>query len=430
MTAATEAQDRAAIRWTLSLLPALVGLAGIVVMVLGAILSGIPDGRQGWTAIGIAAIVIAASVISGSSYGLYLALAILVAGGFVVDGGPSTAELAILVFTLVIVHEIVRFSLDTRRPSRLAPGLAVRYGLRSIVVAVLLVVAALAIEAFADRAPTNQFWIPVAVAVTAIPTFAIYGAERLQSASRFGKYFDSHVTRAVIAAVATAGIVAIVVVGAQARSSLVPTVADPAASVTGPTTTTTAPAISEVTTPGRTADPWMVAVAVAVIAVMIYFILRRPEAVFELEEAEQPIEDRSFELGATGLADSEAELVNLDSETLARLLGELQLDISSERDPSRAIRFGYATIEQRLADIGVHRADVETEREFLARTMTPLGSAAGAMTTLTGLFERARFGTDPVSEAMRAQALEAIDDLIAATNSSASGRSSGRGDLR
>lgn len=411
---AADEQDRPMVAWTLSLLPALVGLLGIVLLVVGSILSGITDGSQGWTFTMLAAVLVATTVVGGSSYGLYLALLISAIGGLVVDGGPSTFELVVLMLTLLIVHEVIRFSVDARRPSRFGPGLITRYLWRTVAVGLFLIGLAVAAEWLIDRAPTAPAWVPIGVAVAALPLFVLFGAERLSE--KVG--LDRPLVRAVLGALLTVAIIALVVIGAQARNEISSSAieSDPARSVaTAPATTTTVPEDGPAEST-RTLPSWMVLVVVGLIGLFIYLMLRRPEAIFQLEEIEQPAEASSFELGVVGLADTEAELVSLDEEALARLLGDLQLDISAERDPGRAIRFGYARIEQRLAELGVERADTETEREFLARAMGPLGSAAEAMTSLTRLFERARFGHDPIDETMRQQALGAIDDLITATS--------------
>lgn len=405
---------RTMVTWTLSLLPALVGAVGVVAIVVGAVLSGVTDGRQGWPFTLLAALLVATTVVSGSSVGLYGALAIVAAGGLVVDGGPSTAELVALVSTLVVVHEVVRFSLDARRPSRFGSGVVAGHLARMVGVGAILVALALGLDAVDDRAPAADGWIPIGVAAAALPLFVLWAAAQLDRVARL----RGVVARAAIGVAATAAIVALVMIGAQARTEVVSTAVDdvPATTVAPPTTQVP---VTDVGEPSTTTVPslWVAAIAVVVLAALVYLMLRRPEAVFDLDELAQPGEGSAFELGLAGLADSESEPVNVDEDVLARLLGDLHLDMATEPDPGRAIRFGYATIERRLAEAGLRRADHETEREYLVRAMPPLGGAAEAMTTLTGLFERARFGQDPVAEALRQQALVAIDDLLEAITS-------------
>lgn len=388
----------------------------MVLLVVGSMVSGVTVAAQGWPATVVAAGAIGATVITGSSYGLYLALVVVATGGLVADGGPTRAELVALVVTLLVVHEVTRFSLDARRPSRFGSGLIGRYAARTGAAALALAVIALAAGPVADRSPTDDLWIPVGMVGATIPLFALFAAGRLPAVPAL----DGLALRVGVGVVATAALITLVVIGAQARGQITSSTVDPGqAQVAGPTTTTTTPVEQDRSTTAREVESWMVVLTVGLIAAFIYFMLRKPEATFDLEDVEQPAEGNALDLMVGGLAETDAEMISLDEDTLARLLADLQLDIAAERDPGRAIRFGYAQVEQRLADLGLGRADAETEREFLERAMRPLGVAATAMATLTELFERARFGHDPVDEAMRAQALEAIDALIAATAATA-----------
>lgn len=407
-----EAVDRPMVTWTLSLLPALIGAGGVAATVIGAVLAGVTDGRQGWPFTLLAALLVTGTVVVGASFGLYSGLAIVAVGALVADGGPSTAEKAALVSTLVVVHEVVRFSLDARQPSRFGPGLVVGVVGRTVGVGCAAVALVLAFDAVADRLPSAEGWIPVGVAAAALPLFVLWGAERLDRVAPLGR----PLVRAAIATVATVAVVALVVIGAEARSQVVSSGSEEGPATTiAPTTTLVPESVEgEGSTSTTVLGPWTVVLVLVVLAVLLYLMLRRPEAAFDLDEMEQPGEGSAFELGVAGLADGESELLTVDEDVLSRLLGDLQLDMAAEPDPGRAIRFGYATIERRLADAGVARADHETEREFLVRAMPPLGGAAGAMTSLTGLFERARFGHDAVPEAHREQALAAIDDLLGA----------------
>jgi hypothetical protein len=60
------------------------------------------------------------------------------------------------------------------------------------------------------------------------------------------------------------------------------------------------------------------------------------------------------------------------------------------------------------------RRPEETEGEYLERTLGALGAGGPALTRLTDLFEVARFSDAPVSERMRQDALDALEQVRAA----------------
>jgi Domain of unknown function (DUF4129) len=82
--------------------------------------------------------------------------------------------------------------------------------------------------------------------------------------------------------------------------------------------------------------------------------------------------------------------------------------LESERDPRRAILLAYAQMEQAFRNVEIVRARDETASEFLGRTTRQLPVSAGDAAVLTGRFEEARFSTHRLTEADRAQALEAL----------------------
>jgi hypothetical protein len=400
---------------TLSLLPTIVGALGIAATVATGVISGVTDGPQGWAATGVAALGVTVTVLSGGSYGLYAGLAILAVGGLVADGGPTRFEVTALVIALIIVHEIVRFSLDARLPSRFGPGVVLRYVGRLLGCGLILGVVSVVVQTVITSEPEGRFWLPVGLGVAALPLFVRRGAELADP----WMWFRSPALRAVTGTVFVALVVTLVALAAAAKPEAQDQPTD--AAVIPTTTTTTAPAddagpaAETITVPS-----WAILLAGLVVAVLIYLILRRPEAIFQLEEVDRRVEDNTFDLAVAQLANAEDETVEVDEDALARLLRDLQLDISNEQDPGRAIRFGYAKIEQQLTDIGIVRTAVETEREFLLRALPTLGSAGAAMTRLTRLFEQARFGHQPVDEAMRQEALTAIDELLAVGGSTSS----------
>lgn len=404
---------------TLLLLPALVGLVGIGVTVVAGILGGVTDGPQGWTATAVAALAVTVTVLTGGSYGLYAGLTILAVGGLVADGGPTAAEVTALAILLLLVHEIVRFSLDARSPSRFGPGVVVRYVGRvlaaGVVIALTSAAVHLVIDAIDGADGTARILIPIGLAAAGVPLYIRRGAELLERTD-VRRTKTGAAAAGILAVALTVAVVLVAAIGAETQRRIGDTSAadQSTASVTTTTTTTTVP--DEPVDTGertRTLPSWVVVLGVVVLAILIYLILRRDEAIFELEDVDRRVEEGALDLAVGGLGDPEDETVEVDEDALARMLRDLQLDIAAEADPGRAIRFGYATIEQQLADRRLVRAATETEREFLARAIPRLGDAADAMAALTGLFEVARFGHEPVTERMRQDALAAIDALLA-----------------
>lgn len=406
---------------TLLLLPTVVGLAGIAMTVVTGVLGGVTDGPQGWAATAVAALAVLVTVLTGGSYGLYAGLTILAVGGLVADGGPNALEITLLPICILIVHEVIRFSLDARRPSRFGPGVIVGYISRLVVGCLLVAAASGLVQVIIGRAPAGGAWVPVGLAAAAIPLFIRRGAEILDGQTVLG----TTASRVAIGVMLIAVTISLVTIGAEAQTE-----SDAATQTTETAQTTT----TTIDVPTATADGdetsitvpgWAVVLVVILLGVMIYLILQRDEAIFELEDVDRRVEDNAFDMAVGQLGDQENELVEVDEDVLARLLSDLQLDISAEADPGRAIRFGYAKIEQRLADMRLTRTVVETEREFLIRAIPTLGSAGEAMTTLTRLFERARFGHEPVDENMRGQALDAIETLIERVVDDSSKKASG-----
>jgi hypothetical protein len=108
----------------------------------------------------------------------------------------------------------------------------------------------------------------------------------------------------------------------------------------------------------------------------------------------------------------------IDPATLAMLDASLD-DLRREADPRRAVTAAYARTERGLAARGFARRPSETPTEYLQRALAGDGTeslarhdvAAGPLGELTALAERARFSAQPVDEAMRARAIDALETL-------------------
>ena len=71
----------------------------------------------------------------------------------------------------------------------------------------------------------------------------------------------------------------------------------------------------------------------------------------------------------------------------------------------------YVAMQQRLAERGLARSPSEAPREFLRRVLVSNRASEREATTLTGLFEEARFSAHPIPERPRAVALSALKSL-------------------
>ncbi len=398
----------------LAVLPAAVGALGVIWALAGAFATGVADGRPGLPiAVGVAVLVLA-TVVSGSGAGLSAGLGVLTVAAVTSGDEPVTrTELVVLVVAVIVIHETVRFSLDARRPARLGPGLVTRYLVTTAGVAAAAAAIAAVLHRLATTAPGPAGWIPVGLAAAGVPALALWAGRRVP-ADRAGVR-----VRATAAVAATVVVLALAVVGARARSAIEGS--GPTPTDAGSTTTTTVevvPVVPVELTPieFRRGLTFLFLIGATLLIGALYLALRRPEAMFDLGDIEQDEGRQTFGLVPPGRADA-GSTVEVDEDELARLLAELRLDIAGQADPGRAVRFAYANVERRLADLDLVHRPAETEREYLARVLAGdrlAGDGGSALADLTALFERARFGTEPVGEPLRAMALDAIDRLEAA----------------
>ena len=104
-------------------------------------------------------------------------------------------------------------------------------------------------------------------------------------------------------------------------------------------------------------------------------------------------------------------------ETVAAALDESLDDLRSDPDVRRAIVAAYARMEKALAAVGMPRNPAEAPLEYLERVLLSLDASAGAVRSLTDLFEWARFSHHEPEPAMRDDAVDALvavrDELLA-----------------
>jgi hypothetical protein len=90
-------------------------------------------------------------------------------------------------------------------------------------------------------------------------------------------------------------------------------------------------------------------------------------------------------------------------------------------DPRSALIAAYAAMERALTEHGIARSRAEAPREYLQRVVVVASGAGLDASTLTGLFEQARFSTHPIPERSRAVALSALGSLRARLEVASSG---------
>ncbi len=85
--------------------------------------------------------------------------------------------------------------------------------------------------------------------------------------------------------------------------------------------------------------------------------------------------------------------------------------LEREPDPRRAVIAAYRRMELALSEAGLPRRAAESPREYLRRAIGSLEVSAASLTTLTGLFERARFSVRSIGPTQRDQAIAALQQM-------------------
>jgi hypothetical protein len=86
-------------------------------------------------------------------------------------------------------------------------------------------------------------------------------------------------------------------------------------------------------------------------------------------------------------------------------------DLRSEPDARHAVIAAYSRMEATLAALGLGRRAAEAPREYLARALGSLELSAGPPSTLTDLFERARFSLRRIDAPLRDEAIAALLEI-------------------
>jgi hypothetical protein len=103
-----------------------------------------------------------------------------------------------------------------------------------------------------------------------------------------------------------------------------------------------------------------------------------------------------------------------EAELVQRALDAASVPLRDPADPRAAVIEAYARMEQVLAERDLARRAPEAPREYLTRVLREHGASRGSLTTITALFEEARFSRHPISQSARESALGELENARAA----------------
>jgi Domain of unknown function (DUF4129) len=99
-----------------------------------------------------------------------------------------------------------------------------------------------------------------------------------------------------------------------------------------------------------------------------------------------------------------------DAEAARRAVDAALEPLRQPADPRAAVIEAYARMEQVLAERELGRRTPEAPREYLARVLREQGMPDQSLTTLTALFEEARFSLHPVPQSAPGRALSELEN--------------------
>jgi hypothetical protein len=136
---------------------------------------------------------------------------------------------------------------------------------------------------------------------------------------------------------------------------------------------------------------------------------------------------RRRERGRTGAPAAEPALAEpspadaeADAEGARRMLDAALEPLREPRDTRAAVIEAYARMEQVLASRELGRRTPEAPREYLTRVLRRQGMPERSLTSLTELFEEARFSSHPIPESASARARSELETARAALPAAAS----------
>lgn len=99
-----------------------------------------------------------------------------------------------------------------------------------------------------------------------------------------------------------------------------------------------------------------------------------------------------------------------DAEVARRAVDAAVESLRDPADPRGAVIAAYARMEEVLGERDLGRRRPEAPREYLMRVLHEQGMPEPSLTTLTALFEEARFSLHPISQAAPRRALSALEN--------------------
>ena len=99
-----------------------------------------------------------------------------------------------------------------------------------------------------------------------------------------------------------------------------------------------------------------------------------------------------------------------DTELARRAVDAALARLGQPADPRAAVIEAYARMEGVLAERELGRRTPEAPREYLGRVLRERGIPERALTTLTALFEEARFSLHPISESASRRAVSELEN--------------------
>jgi len=387
----------------MSVLPVVVRLAAFAAVLCWA--GAVAARRQGWT-------------VAGSA----LAALALAAEAWRRDADQRWWAVGAAAVT-VAAGEAVRVMVDARRRGThvVVDGAARRSAAVGAVMVLGVVTAAgLAVVALPDRPdPGAGGGVPVVllpIGVVVLAAGVLAGAVGLGRLGRRRQVAGRSATALAAAVVGLVAATTLVAAAAQARVSWDraeqdtigsgSVVATPGDAMPDPTPADEDRPLRPSSSPSRWS--WWASVAVMMGFIVVLVVFGRREQLYPPEDL-QP--DRLVRGGLEPPTLTPTQIEAIDRATVLATVEQALVGLREDTDPRVAVRLAYTTVAQGLGRQELGRRPAETEGEYLTRVFGRLGAGQGPLRRLTELFSLARFSDAPVDEAMRAEALAALEQI-------------------
>jgi hypothetical protein len=156
--------------------------------------------------------------------------------------------------------------------------------------------------------------------------------------------------------------------------------------------------------------PWslgsLAIVALAAFVILLVYALR--DGVIPPEDL---VPDREAPPELPPLGDAPAGADRMAREAVIGSVADALAHLRSDLEPRLAVRVAYATLTAGLGSDALRQAASESEEEYLERVLGDVGVSGASLARLTALFERARFSTEPITMAMRDDAVAALAEV-------------------